>query len=167
MSLDFTALRRAVRRHRSSHEARPDRRKTTGATALIRAALPEIRRLRDVEGQPWAVIAAALGEQGVHEGQEGRPIGADRLIALVRHIEAQIERKAAKRAGKSARSDVAPPVGLPRSATQSPAASGPVTRLRLASELQPRPAAAVENEQLSEDAIRRENLARLQHLLKD
>jgi len=167
MSLDLTALRRAVRRHRSAHEARPDRRKTTGATALIRAALPEIRRLRDVEGQPWAVIAAALGEQGVHEGREGRPIGADRLIALVRHIEARIEREAAKRAGKTAHSDLAPPVGLPRSAPRSPAPPGPVTQLRLAAELQPGPAAAVENEPLSEDAIRRENLDRLQHLLKD
>ena len=167
MSLDLTVLRRAVRRHRSAHEARPDRRKTTGATALIRIALPEIRRLRDVEGQPWAVIAAALGEQGVHEGREGRPISADRLIALVRHIEAQIERETAKRAGRAARSDVAPPVGLPRSPTQSPVSSGPITRLRLAPELQPGPTAAVRDEPLSEDAIRRENLDRLQHLLKD
>jgi len=167
MSLDLTALRRAVKRHRAAHELRPDRRKTTGATALIRAALPEIRRLRDVEGQPWAVIAAALGEQGVHEGSEGRPIGADRLIALVRHIEAQLERDALKRAENTDRRDLTPAWPSPPQPPARPSVpDGSPTRPRLAPELQPRLSAALEDEPLSEAEILRLQAEKHRHLFK-
>lgn len=162
MTLDLTALRRAVKRHRSAHEDRPDRRRTTGATALIRAALPEIRRLRDVEGQPWAVIAAALGEQGVREGRDGRAISADRLIALVRHIELRNERAAAEQARKAGQSDLTP---VPPSPPQ-PASAHPPARPRLAPELQPRPTATPGDEPLSEAEIRRLQAEKHRHLFK-
>ena len=167
MSFDLTALRRAVKRHRAAHEARPDRRKTTGATALIRAALPEIRRLRDLEGQPWAVIAAALGEQGVHEGREGRAISADRLIALVRHIEAQIARDSAKRAENTDRRDLTPvSPGLPQPPARPSGPDGSPTRPRLAPELQPHPSAAPEDEPLSEAEILRLQAEKHRNLFK-
>lgn len=167
MSFDLTALRRAVKRHRADHEARPDGRKTTGATTLIRAALPEIRRLRDVEGQPWAVIAAALGEQGVHEGREGRPISADRLIALVRHIEARIERDAAKQAEKAGRRDLTPASPSPPQPPVRPsAADGSPNRPRLAPELQPRPEPVPEDEPLSEAEILKLQAEKHRHLFK-
>ena len=166
MPLDVAALRKAVKRLMAVHAKRPDARRTTGASALIRAALPEIRRLRDVEKMPWAVIAAALGEQGVTQGRDGRPITEDRLIALVLQIEAQIARAAAGSMGRAERIDlaVAPP-GTVESPSRPPPPP-PAARPRLAPELQARATAVSDDQPLSEAEIRRLQVEKHSHLFK-
>lgn len=108
------------------------------------------------------MIAAALGEQGVYEGRDGRAISADRLIALVRHIEVRHERAVARQAEKAGQSDLTP---VPPSPPQ-PASSHPPARSRLAPELQPRPAIAPEDEPLSEAEISRLQAEKHSHLFK-
>jgi hypothetical protein len=163
MSLDLPALRRAVKRLKAAHDARPDARRSTGATALIRAALPEIRRLRDAEGLPWAVIAAALAEQGVRQGRDGQPITADRLIALVRHVEGQKARATARQAGRAERPDLP---GIPAPAAQPEPQAPPHKKPRLAPELQSRLTAVSEEAPLSEAEIRRLQAEKHSHLFK-
>ena len=165
MSLDLTALRRAVKRLKATHDARPDARQSTGATALIRAALPEIRRLREVEGLPWAVIAAALAEQGVRQGREGLPITADRLIALVRHVEGQQARAATRQAGRGGQPDLAETLAPLPSVQPEPQAL-PHGKPRLAPELQARPKTASDEAPLSEAEIRRLQAEKHSHLFK-
>ncbi|APX85910.1 hypothetical protein BV511_15075 [Methylorubrum extorquens] len=168
MTLNFATLRKAVKRLKAVQDQRPDGRRTTGATALIRAALPEIRRLRDVDGQPWAVIAAALGEQGVRQGREGKPITADRLIALVLQIEAQIARADAGIVGRGTRIDLAgSPSGEIRPTPPSDPAPGPAPgRLRLSPDLQARPTPLHDDHPLSEAEIRQLQVDKHSHLFK-
>ncbi|ACS39711.1 MULTISPECIES: hypothetical protein [Methylorubrum] len=165
MSLDLSALRRAAKRLQAAHDARSDARRTTGATALIRAALPEIRRLRDAEGLPWAVIAAALAEQGVRQGRDGQPITADRLIALVRHVEGQQVRAATRQAERAGRPDLTGTLA-PAPATQPEPQAPPRGKPRLAPELQSRPPAASDEAPLSEAEIRRLQAEKHRHLFK-
>lgn len=166
MPLDVAALRKAVKRLHTAHAERPDARRTTGATALIRAALPEIRRLRDVEGLPWAVIAAALGEQGVSQGREGKPITADRLVALVGQIENQLARAEAGMVGRAAQADLAaapPPEVKPKPPHQPATAAG---RPRLAPELEARPTSTSDDRPMTEAEIRQLQIDKHRHLFK-
>ena len=166
MPLDVAALRKAVKRLNTAHAERPDGRRTTGATALIRAALPEIQRLREVEGFPWAVIAAALGEQGVSQGREGKPITADRLIALVRQIENQLARAEAGTVGRAGRADLAAPQPRevkPKPPPQTATAAG---RPRLAPELQARPTSTSDDRPMTEAEIRQLHVDKHSHLFK-
>ena len=84
---------------------------TTGATAIIRANLDLIRKLR-ADGTRWAAIADALSAQGVHRLVDGerRPLNATRLTALVKAIEQQDERDDARRKSRTMRPDLARPV---------------------------------------------------------
>ena len=166
MPLDVAALRKAVKRLKTAHSERPDARRTTGATALIRAALPEIRRLRDEEGLPWAVIAAALGEQGVSQGRESKPITADRLISLVLQIEGQLARAEAGEAGRAKRADLA---AAPSGTAESPSRPPPPaagSKPRLAPELQARPTPASDDQPMSEAEISRLQVDKHSHLFK-
>lgn len=70
-------------------------RETTGTTKAIRAALPHIYGLRE-DGVQWAVIAAALAAQGIVQGKARIPLTTNRLTALVRQIELQNQKRAAK-----------------------------------------------------------------------
>lgn len=171
MPLDLAALRKAAKRLNTAHAERPDARRTTGASALIRAALPEIRRLRDEEGLPWAVIAQALGEQGVRQGRDGQPITADRLIALVRQIEAQLARAEAGLIQRAGRVDLATPptAAAPRrrgKPTSVPPPSIKAGKPRLSSELQARPTPPSDDRPMTEAEIRQHQVDKHSHLFK-
>lgn len=171
MPLDLAALRKAAKRLNTAHAERPDARRTTGASALIRAALPEIRRLRDEEGMPWAVIAEALGEQGVRQGREGKPITADRLIALVRQIEAQLARAEASLVARAERVDLSGPPSVPTpepmvASSSAPPPSSKAGRPRLSPELQARPMPISNDRPMTEAEIRQHQVDKHSHLFK-
>lgn len=71
-------------------------RETTGTTKAIRAVLPHIYSLRQ-DGVQWAAIAAALAVQGIVQGKARIPLTTNRLTALVRQIELQNQKRAAKK----------------------------------------------------------------------
>jgi hypothetical protein len=94
MSLDIKRLRADASKLQDELSKSPSSRETTGTTKAIRAALPEIYKLR--------VIAAAMAAQGIVQDKERAPLTTNRLTALVRQIELQNERRNAKRARKAA-----------------------------------------------------------------
>jgi aspartokinase len=101
MSLDIKRLRADASKLQDELSKSPSSRETTGTTKAIRAALPEIYKLRE-QGMKWSVIAAAMAAQGIVQDKERAPLTTNRLTALVRQIELQNERRNAKRARKAA-----------------------------------------------------------------
>ena len=101
MTLDLKRLRIDASRFQIERSKSRSSRETTGTTKAIRAALPEIYSLRK-DGVQWSAIAAALGAQGIVQGKARIPLTTNRLTALVRQIELQNEKRAAKRTKKGA-----------------------------------------------------------------
>lgn len=99
MTLDLKRLRADASKLQNERSKSRSSRETTGTTRAIRAALPEIYKLRE-DGVQWSVIAASLAAQGIVQGQDRIPLATNRLTALVRQIELQNEKRAAKRAKK-------------------------------------------------------------------
>ncbi len=133
---------------------RDDRRVKTGATAIVRALLPEIEEMR-ANDVPWRVIAAALGEQGVVEtrGDVRRPIGERRLSAIVADLREQAVRKAERQQRRAGRSDLVRP---------SPA----TPRLSDEMKIVPSPDTAADTAE-TETRLRRAAFAEFQSLKKD
>lgn len=100
MTLDLKRLRADAARLQATQSKSVASRETTGTTKAIRAALPEIYKLRD-QGVQWSVIAAALAAQGVVQGKDRTQLTTNRLTALVRQIELQAEKRLAKKAKKT------------------------------------------------------------------
>lgn len=103
MPLDSKKLQRDALRLQKARGTSSIGRETTGTSRAVREALPTIHQLRK-DGVSWAVIAQALAEQGVVQGQDRIPLTTSRLTALVTQIEAQ-QRKKALKAGPRDRSD--------------------------------------------------------------
>jgi hypothetical protein len=101
MTLDLKRLRADAAKLQTAQSTAGSSRETTGTTKAIRAALPEIYKLRD-QGIQWSVIAAALAAQGVVQGKGRTPLTANRLTALVRQIELQDEKRQARQSKKAA-----------------------------------------------------------------
>ncbi|MGY3602752.1 MULTISPECIES: hypothetical protein [unclassified Bradyrhizobium] len=101
MTLDLRRLRTDASRLQTERSKSRSSRETTGTTRAIRAALPEIYKLRD-DGVQWSAIAAALAAQGIVQGRDRIPLTTNRLTALIRQIEVQNERRAARPAKKGA-----------------------------------------------------------------
>jgi hypothetical protein len=99
VTLDLKRLRADASKLQNERSKSRSSRETTGTTRAIRAALPEIYKLRE-DGVQWSVIAASLAAQGIVQGQDRTPLATNRLTALVRQIELQNEKRAAKRAKK-------------------------------------------------------------------
>ena len=101
MTLDLKRLRADAAKLQTTQSKSGSSRETTGTTKAIRAALPEIYKLRE-QGIQWSVIAAALAAQGIVQGKDRSPLTTNRLTALVRQIERQAEKRQAKHSKKAA-----------------------------------------------------------------
>jgi hypothetical protein len=109
--IDPKRLRRDAQRAEQELPRSGVGRQTTGSTTAVRAALPEIRRLR-AEGVRWAAIAAALAGQGLIQGADRRPLSASRLTATVSALERRERRRADKTAARQSRPNCRPDHGL-------------------------------------------------------
>lgn len=96
MTLDLKRLRIDASRFQTERSKSRSSRETTGTTKAIRAALPQIYSLRG-DGVQWSAIAAALAAQGIVQGKARVPLTTNRLTALVRQIELQNQKRAAKK----------------------------------------------------------------------
>lgn len=95
MTLDLKRLSNDGSRLKTKRSKSRSGRETTGTTKAIRMALPTIYKLRK-DGVQWSDIAAALAAQGIVQGKDRIPLTTNRLTALVRQIEQQNEKRAAK-----------------------------------------------------------------------
>ena len=102
MKVDPEKLRKSVSRLANG---RPDRRKTTNLMATVRPLLPVIEELRAPPPKAWAVIAAALAEQGVTE-KGGKPLTERRLTSVYCKLKAQGEKHTARLEERARRSDI-------------------------------------------------------------
>lgn len=150
MTLDLKRLSTDGSRLKTERSKSRRGRETTGTTKAIRAALPTIYKLRK-DGVQWSDIAAALAAQGIVQGKDRVALTTNRLTALVRQIEQQNEKRAAKAANKG----VSP---RPKKiAMQNP-------RLSLSSELEAETRAVEGRPSQSEDEIRRLAFERVQRM---
>ncbi|MBW5435353.1 hypothetical protein FXB41_11350 [Bradyrhizobium canariense] len=152
MPLDHKKLRQDAQRLQDARTASPLGQETTGATKVIREALPAIRQLRE-DGVSWPAIAEALAAQGVVQGKDRIPLTAKRLTALISQIEARGRRKAAKKANRD-RGDTA----------MRPAE--PFKRLTLSPDLASSAEASNVPLPSTEDDLRRAAFEKLQTVLK-
>lgn len=129
----------------------PRRKENTGATAAVAAVLPDILAMR-AAGVRWVAIAAALAKQGVVQGDDRRPISANRLTSIVHDLQ---QRKKAHEERVQKRADRPDLIKSP---------STPKAPLMLAAELTT--SRTLEQNKITEEDIRRDNLAGIQHLLK-
>src|SRR5579859_486079 len=100
MTLDIKRLSRDASRFQAERSMSPSSRETTGTTKAIRDVLPQIYSLREA-GVQWSAIASALAAQGIVQGKARIPLTTNRLTALVRQIELQNQRRAAKQIKES------------------------------------------------------------------
>lgn len=121
------------------------RRKLTGAMAVVRENLKEIEALK-AAGKSWIAIAAALAEQGVTQGNN-QPLTAKRLTALIASVKRQAAGRVAKEEARGQRRD------LP--SKQSPKSHD--ARLRLADELTHRGPGTRAPASMTEEEIRLAN----------
>lgn len=148
MALDLTAFVEAALRHEAENEKNCA--STTGLTAAIREALPEIERLRkDVR---WSSFAAAFTEQGYTQGRDQRPVTASRLTAIYCQVVAPNKRSRKPRASR----EVQPPSAAPKIEAG---------RLRLAPELSTLVGASTPQTRDLEDSIRQARLTEIEQLI--
>lgn len=135
----------------------PGGRPATGLMAVVRDNLDALVTLQ-ASGVTWKAIAAALTQQGYATG-DGRSLTGAQITGIISSVRRQAKRRAAKGATRQARPDLPQP-GPERA---------PERRLGLSADLV-RPTAsrdrAAADAADTEDAIRRENLDKLQDLLK-
>lgn len=151
MTLNLKRLREDAKKLKTAHSKTRSSRETTGTTKAVRAALPEIYRLRD-DGVQWAVIAAALAAQGVVQGRDRQPLTTNRLTALVRQIEVQAEKRRVRQSAK-----LSSPVRTPKNALQ-------IMHLSLSSDLKADTRTIEDRSSQSEDEIRRLAYERVQRM---
>ncbi|WP_371420027.1 hypothetical protein [Tardiphaga sp.] len=151
MTLDLKRLRADAAKLQTTQSKRVSMRETTGTTKAIRAALPEIYKLRDQKTE-WSVIAAALAAQGVVQGKDRTPLTTNRLTALVRQIEHQAEKRQAKQLNKKGS------MARPRKNALQ------IRHLSLSPDLKADTRAADERPSQSEDEIRRLAFERVQRM---
>ncbi|WP_375454353.1 hypothetical protein [uncultured Methylobacterium sp.] len=135
----------------------PGGRSATGLMALVRDNLDALVAMQ-AGGVTWNAIAAALTKQGYATG-DGRDLTGAQVTGIVSSVRRQAKRRAAKAATRQTRADLPQPV----------AERGTERRLNLSADLV-QPTASrdlvVSDAADTEDAIRRENLDKLQGLLK-
>lgn len=150
MTLDLKRLRTDASNLQTERSKSRSSRETTGTTKAIRAALPEIYKLRK-EGVQWSAIAEALAAQGVVQGKDRVALTTNRLTALVRQIELQNEKRDAKAAKKGA-------------GTKPKKIAMQNHRLSLSSEIKAETRAVEGRPSQSEDEIRRLAFERVQRM---
>ncbi|WP_156402841.1 MULTISPECIES: hypothetical protein [unclassified Bradyrhizobium] len=146
-----------MNRLKANRVASPIGKVKTGATEIIRKHFDELERLHHEDGASWTEIASGLAAQGVTQG-EGQPLTGRRLTALMHNIRTRAE----KLKGKA----------IPRDRTKMPAErpqqDGRTARktLALSAEMMGPSGGSLMDETISEDEIRRTELARHAHLLR-
>ena len=103
---DFRQLHADALKFETEQSKSRSSRERTGTTKAIRAALGHIYRLRE-DGIKWSAIAAALAAQGIVQGKARVPLTTNRLTALVRQIEVQNQKRAAKKEVIAEQKDIA------------------------------------------------------------
>lgn len=125
--------------------------------AIVRDNLDALVEMQ-VGGVTWNAIAAALTKQG-YATSDGRPLTGAQITGIVSSVRRQAKRRAAKAANRQGRADLPKP--LPE--------RGPERRLSLSADLVSSATSrdlAASDATGTEDAIRRENLDKLQDILK-
>lgn len=153
MEINVKRLRSDVNRLKRLRKASPIGKAKTGATEIIRKHFAELERLHYQDGASWIEIAAGLAEQGVTQG-DGKPITGRRLTALMNNIRVQAKRN------NQQKSSVARGQGRVR-----PSGTRASKTLPLAPELLRSPHEKSPELTLSEEEIRRNELAKHAHLL--
>lgn len=153
--IDPEQLRRVIEQRRASRpEGTTSPNRASGAMAAVRENLAALRALQTA-GFTWDEIAAALSARGVLR-RDGQPLTGRRLTALIDSVERQMRGELRRAEMRRARSDLVRP------------AQAALTRLPVRTEdpsLMPHPLRAEPDTAADEEAIRRENLARIQDLL--
>lgn len=155
MDIDLKGLRAHVKQLKARRASSPIGKIKTGATEVIRANFEEIERLHREEGASWKEIASGLAAQGVTQG-EGQPLTGRRLTALMHNIRTRAEKLKIK-GGARNRTTMAS-----RRVQDVPTGK----RVSLSPEMN-RPAVGSNlPDSISEDEIRRSELAKHAHLLR-
>jgi hypothetical protein len=158
MSIDLKRLRADVKQLKARRTASPIGKIKTGATEVIRANFEEIERLHREDGASWTEIASGLAAQGVTQG-EGHPLTGRRLTALMHNIRTRAEKLKSKAVVRD-RTRIQPGRlqkdggAIKKTVSLSPEMNGPVVGGNLPDGI------------VSEDEIRRTELAKHAHLLR-
>lgn len=155
MDIDLKRLRGDIKRLKAARVASPIGKIKTGATEIIRSNFDELERLHREDGATWTEIASGLAAQGVTQG-EGQPLTGRRLTALMHNIRTRAEKLKSKGDARD------------RTMIASERLQNVPTgrRVSLSPEMN-RPAAANNlPDTISEDEIRRGELAKHAHLLR-
>lgn len=157
MDIDLKTLRGHVKRLKANRVASPIGKIKTGATEIIRKHFDELERLHREDGASWTEIASGLAAQGVTQG-EGQPLTGRRLTALMHNIRTRAE----KLKGKAILRD------RTKIPAERPQRDGRTARktLALSPEMIGRSGGQLMDETISENEIRRTELARHAHLLR-
>lgn len=155
MDIDLKGLRAHVKQLKARRASSPIGKIKTGATEVIRANFEEIERLHREEGASWKEIASGLAAQGVTQG-EGQPLTGRRLTALMHNIRTRAEKLKSKgdarnRTTMASRRVQDVPTG--KRVSLSPEMNRPAVGNNLP-------------DTISEDEIRRSELAKHAHLLR-
>ncbi|UYO54612.1 hypothetical protein [Rhodopseudomonas palustris] len=156
MEINVKRLRSDVNRLKRERRASPIGKAKTGATEIIRKHFVELERLHYQDGASWTEIAAALAEQGVTQG-DGKPITSRRLTALMNNIRVQAKRNDQQKSSVASGQRSVRPSGARASKNR--------VSVSLAPELLRSPHGKSPELTLSEEEIRRAELARHAHLL--
>lgn len=156
MDVDLKGLRAHVKQLKARRASSPIGKIKTGASEVIRANFEEIERLHREDGATWTEIASGLAAQGVTQG-EGQPLTGRRLTALMHNIRTRAE----KLKGKATVQDRVK--GLPERLQKHGRANRKT--VSLSSEMSRPVGDSLPDQTISEDEIRRAELAKHAHLL--
>ena len=156
MDIDLKRVRSEVKRLKANRVASPIGKVKTGATEIIRTNFDELERLHREDGATWTEIASALASQGVTQG-EGQPLTGRRLTALMHNIRTRAEKLKGKAIAQD-RTKILPD----RLQRDGRAARKTVS---LSPEMSRPLGGSTPDQTISEDEIRRAELAKHAHLL--
>lgn len=156
MNVDLKRLRGDVKRLKAARVVSPIGKIKTGATEIIRNNFDELERLHHEDGASWTEIASGLAAQGVTQG-EGQPLTGRRLTALMHNVRTRAEKLKSKAIVRD-RTNILPERlqkdgrNAKKTVSLSPEMSRPLGGI-------------LPDETISEDEIRRAELAKHAHLL--
>jgi hypothetical protein len=157
MRIDLKRLRGDAKRLQAARVASPQGRGKTGATQIIRDNFDELERLHNLEGVTWAELASCLAAQGVTQG-EGQPLTGRRLTALMHNIRVRATKLNVKKSSQD-QADNSPESLRRGSRSVQKSVSLSPEMARATGMRTPDPV-------ISEDEIRRAELAKHAHLLR-
>lgn len=156
MDIDLKRLRGDMKRLKAARVASAIGKIKTGATEIIRSNFDELERLHREDGATWTEIASGLAAQGVTQGKD-QPLTGRRLTALMHNIRTRAE-KLKDKATVQDRGKLLPEGfqkqghAIKKKVFLSPEMSRPVGD-------------SLPGQTISEDEIRRAELAKHAHLL--